>query len=434
MGRAGRIALVTLTAVALILACGGLLAGCRAKLPADFSRMQDAPDQRGGGDPPALPEANAPLGFSPAGEDGTEYSDFRVSASYERVDKLLVITVDSIYEIDTLIGITEVPDWIEIPAGREFTIAGGSGTTGMTIELMPGEENDCWLRIGASAAEGLHYSETTVYIQRPLYFSNAEFDPYWGELAARLVASDRQTGKIECQLPADISTTAETQLEFSGAQNFCLPLSFDNDEFSIGESRMTASDQFGNSAEASVAIYVWPPKYAPDTLYAYPLSNYASAYDSVTVVVATGPTAHPFQYMNGVGVTVDCGATYEVGTLNVGAPGGDQRDPDGIWALMNPLPDLFLLPTDFMIQEYDIGMGRLRIDCNVTPVGGSEVTDGGEIFNFCLVFESAGRYTLGFEEFRDVKRTYYMDSKAKEHNWGDISNDHPEVPNMIVVH
>jgi hypothetical protein len=75
----------------------------------------------------------------------------------------------------------------------------------------------------------------------------------------------------------------------------------------------------------------------------------------------------------------------------------------------------------------------VRIDFNVTPVGGSETTDGGALFNFGLQFDHAGTYTLGFEEFHDVKRTYYSDGASNEYFWDDISNSYPGMPNSIEV-
>ena len=184
----------------------------------------------------------------------------------------------------------------------------------------------------------------------------------------------------------------------------------------------------------TATITIAPIAIPAGALAAVPLYPVATPDDVVTVVVISGGFSNPFHYMNGVGVTVESGATYADGTFNVGAPGGDLLTADGLWADMSPLPDSFLVPHDFLlIQENDIGGGRVRIDFNVTPIGGGNHTGGGALFNFGLEFDHAGTYTLGFEEFHDLKRTYYSDSDATEYFWDDISNNYTDVPNSIEV-
>jgi len=201
-----------------------------------------------------------------------------------------------------------------------------------------------------------------------------------------------------------------------------------------GDTTITVDDGEGGTATATATITIDPVTsftVPSGGLAAVPLAGSATTADTVTVVVISGDFSDPFLYMNGAGVTVDSGATYVDGTLNIGEPGGAQLDVDGLWTSV--APDSFLIPNDFMIQENDIGGGRIRIDFNVTPINGTETTDGGALFNFGLEFASAGTYTLGFEEFHDVKRTYYSDGASTEYNWGDISNDYPDVPNSIAV-
>jgi hypothetical protein len=190
-------------------------------------------------------------------------------------------------------------------------------------------------------------------------------------------------------------------------------------------------DEYGGTDTAEFNITVSGIEIPVGALAAVPAWASATTDEVVPVVAISGAFSHPFQYMNGVGVTVNAGAAYEDGTFNVGVPGGDQMDIDGVWTSV--APDAFLLPNDFMIQENDIGGGLVRIDFNVTPIGGHETTEGGALFNFGLSFDHAGTYTLGFEEFHDVKRTYYSDGSSNEYNWGDISNDYPDVPNSIEV-
>jgi len=197
-----------------------------------------------------------------------------------------------------------------------------------------------------------------------------------------------------------------------------------------GTTDITADDGIATDTD-SATITIGGINIPAGALAAVPAMTSATTADVVTVVVISGAFSNPFQYMNGAGVTVNTGAAFEDGTLNVGVPGGGQLDPDGVWPSVNP--DSFLLPNDFMIQENDIGGGMVRIDFNVTPIGGAETSNGGALFNFGLNFGSAGTYDLGFQEFQDVKRTYYSDGSSTEYNWDDISNNYPDVPNSINV-
>jgi hypothetical protein len=198
-----------------------------------------------------------------------------------------------------------------------------------------------------------------------------------------------------------------------------------------GSTDITADDGAGGTDTDSATITIGGISIPDGALAAVPAMTSATTADIVTVVVISGAFSNPFQYMNGAGVTVNSGAAYEDGTLNVGVPGGGQMDPDGVWTAVGP--DSFLLPNDFMIQENDIGGGMVRIDFNVTPIGGSETSTGGALFNFGLNFGSAGTYDLGFQEFQDVKRTYFSDGASTEYNWDDISNNYTGVPNSINV-
>ena len=200
-----------------------------------------------------------------------------------------------------------------------------------------------------------------------------------------------------------------------------------------GDTTITVDDGNGGTATASETITIAPISIPAGALAAVPATTAATTADTVTIVVIAGDFSNNFQYMNGAGVTVEDGGAYVDGTLNVGAPGGEQKDVDGAWAGMSSAPNSFLLPDDFMIQENAIDGGLVRIDFNVTPIGGANVTGGGALFNFGMDFTAAGTYTLGFEEFRDVKRTYFSDTDSTEYYWDDISNNYTDVPNSITV-
>jgi hypothetical protein len=160
----------------------------------------------------------------------------------------------------------------------------------------------------------------------------------------------------------------------------------------------------------------------PDTLYAQATVATAAVGAEVTVVVYTGVPAHPFEFMNGCGLTMEADAEKVAGSFNTGVPGGQPDASDGFWAAMDPA-DGFLLAPDNFILATDIGGGRERWDFNVTPIGGSDVTASeGALFNYKFTFGTAGVKTFGFQEFSGVNRTYYSDSTSTQYFWGDSTN------------
>lgn len=205
-----------------------------------------------------------------------------------------------------------------------------------------------------------------------------------------------------------------------------------------GTTTITADDGAGGTDTDTANITAAGIDLEPDTLIAVPLSGTAAVSDGnratddagVVVVVATGVPANPFQFLNGVGVTIESDATFVSNTFNAGAVGGDAGAVDGYWTAM--APGQFLLPPDGFIVATDIGGGLERWDFNLTPVGGSDQTTAeGELFNCKFEFGAAGTYTFGFQEFELVNRTYYQDGSNTVHFWGDITN--AGVPNSVTA-
>ena len=147
----------------------------------------------------------------------------------------------------------------------------------------------------------------------------------------------------------------------------------------------------------------------------------------------TGSAAELFDFdQHSVVVTVNQGASYVTDSFNVGAPGGERFKPDGLWANMDPPP------ADFLAAHYngftqDWLPGHTELSFTMIPLGGSNTTDGGSLFNFELEFSQPGTYTLGILDIPDVKRTYFSDQDGNEFSWDDTSNDFPGLPNTIVV-
>lgn len=205
-----------------------------------------------------------------------------------------------------------------------------------------------------------------------------------------------------------------------------------------GEQDALAGPESGLEGEGGVVqepVAPAPGEYAADTLYAIPQQTSVAVGEAVRIVVATGVPANSFHYMNGVRVTFGAGEpNYVPGSYNVGAIGGAADFPDGIWALVGP--GAFLLPTDYMLSfnNYDSASNSWAMDFNVTPIGGQEVNDAeGELFNFEVTFAQAGTVHLGFSQFKDVKRTYYSDSRSQEYSWSSIGNNNAGVANTIEV-
>ncbi|MCB1216135.1 hypothetical protein KDL44_02000 [bacterium] len=202
----------------------------------------------------------------------------------------------------------------------------------------------------------------------------------------------------------------------------------------FGELLVSATDMRGAVSTASPD----PARYQEfnlkdDALYVVATQPRMNVDENACFVVLTGRTAHPFQFLNGVGVVCTGNAGPNAYSYDAGAPDLDDatyKPVDGIWADMGS--GSFLLPPDSFTSAVDLGDGSWRIDYNITPLGGRDIEAYGMLFNFELSFSEPGTYTLGFQDVNVVSRTYYQDSTAAEdHFWSDISNNHPY--NTIVV-
>jgi hypothetical protein len=181
-----------------------------------------------------------------------------------------------------------------------------------------------------------------------------------------------------------------------------------------------------------------PATLTDDTLYAVPnftgaIAGETDAEDALRITVATGELPNDFQFMNGIGIILLDGAHYVPESFNVGAIGGAADAADGLWAEMNPASG-FLMPPDNFIREIPASGDYHRIDFNVTPLGGSDLTSAsGELFNFGVWFDSAGSYRIGIAEVQGVARTYYSSSLQTNYYWGNVDNDESGVRNFVEV-
>jgi len=189
-----------------------------------------------------------------------------------------------------------------------------------------------------------------------------------------------------------------------------------------GTAAILAQDTQGGSDSDNCEITIGSIPINDDTLYVLPLNHHAKVGQPVRCYVYTGATAHPFLYLNGVGITSELGTTYVPDTYNVGFLGGTRLGIDGAWTQLSPLSIMGF--DDAMIVSSDITGGRLRYDFTVVPLGGGDFTGlRGYLFNLAFSFEAPGLYHLGLQESEGVKRTYYSDGIAVEHNWGTLMAD-----------
>ena len=373
---------------------------------------------------------NAGTATSSYSVDG-QYGPLVLAAKYDRLERILSVATAQEDGLDATIAIVDPEPWVNVQGGLTRIVRGGTGMREFTLDLLPDPQNACSLEIAASDAD--YMRNTEVLIERPLYINRQYYDSDTGMIVVEVDATYEQEVTVTLAPPQGVTIDGELSQTKERGGEFTFNASWDSETFPGGALEVLATDQLGNEDAETIVMYTSQVDLAPDTLYAYLQQTVTEVGEPVLVVVATGAPANPFQYMNGVGVTVNEGAAFVDGTFNVGAPGGDQYDPDGIWSTMDPLPMTFLLPADWMIMENQIEDEHVRIDFNVTPIGGANTTNGGELFNFCLEFSQAGTYTLGFEEFRDVKRTYFSDTDSREYFWGDIGNDHPGLLNSIYI-
>jgi hypothetical protein len=291
--------------------------------------------------------------------------------------------------------------------------------------------------------------EVGAYVNQPPQIGQLTWDP--ATLTLGVPASDGDPGETELTVtvtpPAGawaLGDTPERYAPVDAPAERLIPadgstpatFSFFNRDPAVaaaGSMAIEVADGFGASAHAQFTLHL--PSYilAPDTLYAMPAQRRVKVGEPVIVVVATGVPAHPFQFLNGVGLTTDSDAEKVANTFNAGAIGGQGYTIDGLWATMNP--HTFLLPPDNLWpMPTDIGDGRERWDYNLTPMGGHDVTAAsGALFNYQFTFSTPGVKTFGFQEFSGVPRTYYSDKSATDYSWSDITNDHEGIPNSVEV-
>ncbi len=278
--------------------------------------------------------------------------------------------------------------------------------------------------------------ETTVHIIRPLFISLAEYDNIAEEYSVEIDAVDGAELSIETSYTNGIQGT-ELQQDADNPNRYTAQVDYSSSENKYGNVGVIVGDQFGNTDTVHIFLQHESVEIINDQLHAIFEKEKAEVGEEILVTVTTGQLSHPFQFMLNVGLVVDEDAEYVEDSFNVGSPGGKRDFPDGIWTMVDPIG--FILGPDVLIQpgadpEQSLE-GKSRIDFNVSPFRGNDVSGaGGDLFNCRFKYTEPGIKTLTFQDFNGVNRTYYNDlEESRDTFWDDSSNSHPGMQTSIVV-
>jgi len=365
----------------------------------------------------------------PDWEEPAEAPGIYLRGFYSRRHQRLVVVAD--HEIGSDLTVTlEFPEGVTSDLPAENVIPEGRGALEFNLSIEPEVPDSGVIDLGGQDAKGWRVSTDAAYI-RAVYIEQSYYDVETETVTIEVDALPNEGYRVALETPTGIKTGEETPRSEAGCSAVAFALAFDPGAPAGWDTTATVTSDRGVQDVEHVAVSRLPSQFEAERLYAFPLRTVVTTADTARIIIASGPTEAPFQYMNGVALMVNTGAAFVDGSLNVGAPGGALAEMDGIWQAVQP--DSFLLPSDYMIQERSINSGQVCIDFNVTPLGGDEVTCGGMLLNCELSFAQPGKYVLGFEQHHDVKRTYYSDGASTEYYWGDISNEYEGVPNTITV-
>ena len=187
-------------------------------------------------------------------------------------------------------------------------------------------------------------------------------------------------------------------------------------------------------AEAHLTVAVPPLQLAPDTLYAIPLQREVEPWERANVLIATGPTAHPFQQLANARLILTAGlpvnwlsAVYVWPGYYAFQSGQDGYPVGGAWAAFGR-PDLtsrdFVYPYLATDRPVDLGDGRLQSDISLVPeLSLSPIPSAsGVLCTVDILYVEPGVKTFGFAETALDQATRYSDGTT-DYVWGNIAND-----------
>ena len=209
-----------------------------------------------------------------------------------------------------------------------------------------------------------------------------------------------------------------------------------------------AEDSLGQTKQTDEYILYKGMQLNDDTLYAIPLKHVVKVDEPVTIMVATGATAHSFQYMLGVGVVLDDDGFLRETSLNYGAIGGEKTDADGVWSSITVNggfamgPDTLLIPGQDPegtlppgTNRWGLSVSPLQIGVDPTKMDAPSVK--GALINFQVTYSTPGKKYVGFQQVNGVNRTYYSNATdLTDRFWSVLMADetgtlHPSVVGQV---
>ena len=253
-----------------------------------------------------------------------------------------------------------------------------------------------------------------------------------GKLTVATNAAESAELSFSVSAPGQFLIGDPSPLLINGSRGALVPVTAaDPVAGAVGELTVHVTDTAGAAGTTTVQAAIAPVQLAPDTLYAIPLQRQVIVGQPVTVVVAMGVPANPFQYVNGVGLSLPDDAQ-AVG-IDQGAVDRDihnsQDELDGIWAIMNPVGlmdawdgDLFT----FASSRRPLPGDRALYSWGVYPIGGRDLAGvSGVLFNCQFTFEEPGIKTLQFSTEDTLfggPATLYSDAAQNVYLWGNTAN------------
>ena len=189
---------------------------------------------------------------------------------------------------------------------------------------------------------------------------------------------------------------------------------------SLNVTNALGTDSFDFSYEIALASDV-----SPLHLEAIPSQTEASVGEPVLVTIRCGNFSQQEKMSNcKINLLVSEYASYVPDSFNVGSPGGERYDIDGLWSLAPEPPSDWVACPDEWFKMLPAGTpGLARLEVAASPIEGSNTTIGGDIFNIQLAFDQPGVYELGFMPNDSLLLTVYYDEDNHAYSWYDISND-----------
>jgi len=368
--------------------------------------------------------------------------EIQMSSSYNRQAGQLVLEVYHSADADIQVNFV-TPLWVTLEITQTRELADGRLLMDLDVVMEESGEDITQVTIIATDDFGTR-SSRDIIITRPVYVTASSASAGPGGVQVDVTVDAPGTNGVEVTItpPAGFGALISAVQTGTGNSNYTFHLAYPAGEYLAGGNgtetvHIRARDDLGHESFhlAEFTYDIAAPAVPAHSLAAIPLKTSARVDEPVLVAVVSGgfPAGQEFLHLNSCGVTFDGDVNYIWPSFNCGLPGGEYDAVDGIWSLIAPTgleSGLEGQPNPHRVQ---IDGGTYRLDFGIGAHGGSAVTQGGVLFTFEASFGTAGDVRLGFQEFEHVNRTCYSDGDSAEHNWADVGNDYPGLPNSITV-